>query len=175
MATLVLTVIGDDQSGLVEALSAVVAEHDGNWDTSRMARLAGKFAGIVMVTVPDWAADALIDDLTPLEAEGLLEITVERASADSERDESAHYAMEIFGMDRPGIVHEVSHALAQRDINIDELSTETKPAAMDGGTIFQAHATLRIPASVSLPDLQDALGHISEELDVDIELKAEHS
>ena len=79
MATLVLTVIGDDRSGLVDALSGVIADHGGNWDKSRMARLAGKFAGIVMVAVPDAAADALIADLEPLEAQGLLDITVERA------------------------------------------------------------------------------------------------
>jgi len=49
---LVLTVIGDDRPGLVEALSHVVAEHHGNWSESRMAHLADKFAGIVTVTVP---------------------------------------------------------------------------------------------------------------------------
>ena len=60
MATLVLTVIGDDQSGLVDVLSGVVSDHAGNWEKSHMARLAGKFAGIVMVTVPDQNVDRAI-------------------------------------------------------------------------------------------------------------------
>jgi glycine cleavage system regulatory protein len=68
MATLVLTVIGDDRSGLVSALSGVIADHGGSWERSQMARLAGKFAGIVVVSVPDAGADALIRDLGPLEA-----------------------------------------------------------------------------------------------------------
>ena len=75
MATLVLTVIGDDHAGLVRALSGVIANHGGNWETSRMSHLAGKFAGIVMVTVAEENADALVKDLEPLEAQGLLDIT----------------------------------------------------------------------------------------------------
>ena len=71
MTTLVLTVIGDDRSGLVGALSGVVADHGGNWDRSQMARLGGKFAGIVMVTVPDRSASALLADLEPLSANAL--------------------------------------------------------------------------------------------------------
>ena len=52
VTTLVLTVIGDEQSGLVDALSGVIADHGGSWDESHMTQLAGKFAGIVLVTVP---------------------------------------------------------------------------------------------------------------------------
>ena len=66
MATLVLTVIGDDRSGLVSALSGVIADHGGSWERSQMARLAGKFAGIVLVAVPDDRAEALIAELGPL-------------------------------------------------------------------------------------------------------------
>ena len=82
MAALVLTVVGDDQAGLVDALSGVIAEHGGNWEKSHMTELAGKFAGIVMVTAPSKQTDALIEALRPLEDKGLLDITVARAGAD---------------------------------------------------------------------------------------------
>ena len=45
MATLVLTVIGDDRAGLVNALAEAVTAHGGNWERSQLAELAGKFAG----------------------------------------------------------------------------------------------------------------------------------
>jgi glycine cleavage system regulatory protein len=80
MATLVLTVIGDDRSGLVSALSGVIADHGGSWERSQMARLAGKFAGIVLVAVPDDRAEALIAELGPLGTQGLLDVTVERGA-----------------------------------------------------------------------------------------------
>ena len=32
MASIVLTLIGDDQPGLVDALATVINEHGGNWE-----------------------------------------------------------------------------------------------------------------------------------------------
>ena len=50
MATsLVLTFVGDDRPGLVNAISQAVAAHAGTWLESRSVRLAGKFAGVVLV------------------------------------------------------------------------------------------------------------------------------
>ena len=68
---LVLTVIGEDRPGLVESLAEVISTHDGNWDKSRMARLAGHFAGVVQIHLPDDRADALIAALPGLADRGL--------------------------------------------------------------------------------------------------------
>ena len=43
--SMVMTLIGKDRPGLVESLSRTVEEHGGNWEESRMAHLAGQFAG----------------------------------------------------------------------------------------------------------------------------------
>jgi glycine cleavage system regulatory protein len=76
MAALILTVIGPDRPGLVRALSEAVAARGGSWLESRMARLAGQFAGIVLVDAPE----SLREDLRALEGQGL-RITVQGAGA----------------------------------------------------------------------------------------------
>ena len=48
---IVLTIIGEDKPGVVEWISGLVADHQANWLESRMARLSGKFAGILHVEV----------------------------------------------------------------------------------------------------------------------------
>jgi len=169
MATLVLTAIGDDHAGLVSALSGVIAEHDGNWETSRMAHLAGKFAGIVLITVPDGNAEALIADLEPLEKQGLLDITAE-LSAPGQAATGASLTLELVGLDHPGIVRDVTDALAARSVNIEELVTETVEAPMDGGTLFKARASLVLPESVSSDDLTEVLEELAAQLMVDIEI-----
>jgi glycine cleavage system regulatory protein len=68
---LVLTVIGADRPGLVEALSRTVADHGASWLESRMAHLAGHFAGLLRVSVPEARASELADALRALEARGL--------------------------------------------------------------------------------------------------------
>ncbi len=170
MATLVLTAIGDDHAGLVRALSGVITEHGGNWETSRMAHLAGKFAGIVMVTVADENTEALIADLEPLERQGLLDITAELTAPRARREDETRLTLELVGLDQPGIVRDISDALAARKVNIEELETETEAAPMDGGTLFRARATLVLPQDLSADDLSDVLEELAVQLMVDIEL-----
>ena len=173
MARFVLTVIGDDQSGLVDALSGVVADHGGNWDKSHMAQLAGKFAGIVMVTVTDAKAGALLRDLEPLEAQGLLEITAEEAGPLEPAPPSTLLSLDLVGVDHPGIIHEVAHALATRDVSIEELQTETTVAPMGGGALFKANALLRVPDSLPTNDLIVCLEELASDLMVDINVTEE--
>ena len=71
MIDLVLTLIGADRPGLVEAVAQTVADRGGNWLESRMIHLAGSFAGILRVEVPPGQADALARALEALGATGL--------------------------------------------------------------------------------------------------------
>ena len=174
MATLVLTVIGDDRSGLVSALSGVIADHGGSWERSQMARLAGKFAGIVLVAVPDERAEALIEELGPLGTEGLLDVTVERgADEPSTSDDLTRLTLALVGADRPGIVHDISRVLAARQVSIEELHTATREAPMVGGMLFEATATLLAPPTAPIADLQAVLEELANELMVDLSLSAD--
>ena len=64
--SLVLTVIGDDRPGIVEQIATAISEHNGNWLESSMSHLAGKFAGIVCVSIPDSQLDAVKSALAGL-------------------------------------------------------------------------------------------------------------
>lgn len=138
-----------------------------------MARLAGKFAGIVVVVVPDQRADALIADLGPLEAQGLLEITAERGVEEAPQEDMARLSLSLVGADRPGIVHEISELLAARHVSIEELHTATREAPMVGGMLFEATATLLAPPTLPIADLQALLEDLANELMVDLSLSAD--
>ena len=62
--------------------------------------------------------------------------------------------LEIVGQDRPGIVRQISHALANFEVNVEELHTECGSAAMSGETLFKARARLSIPDSCNVADLR---------------------
>lgn len=173
MTTLVLTMIGNDRSGLVDALSGAIVAHGGNWQRSHMSHLAGKFAGIVVVTVPDNRADDLLADLAPLEEQGLLDVTAEVAEEVAEIAGVTRLALHLVGHDRPGIVHEVSHALARHHVSIEELETATVSAPMSAELLFEADAVLVAPADASLDGLRTSLEDLANELMVDIELNAD--
>ena len=171
MATLVLTVIGDDRAGLVDALADPIARHEGNWDRSHMARLAGKFAGIVVVSVPDERTDELTAELDALTAQGLLDVTVAIASNDGPVDTDGVLQLHLIGQDRPGIIREVASALARRNVSIEELETSASSAPMSGELLFEATATLRVPADNDPSDLRTVLEAIANELMVDLDVR----
>jgi glycine cleavage system regulatory protein len=167
--SLVLTVISPDRPGLVEALSESVASHQGSWLESRMARLDGKFAGILRVSVPENRVDALSQELQALESDGL-QVVIARSEAISTGPDARHLRLELLGSDRPGIIREISAALALRGINVDELRTEVVSAPMSGELLFRASAELWIPPTLDLEVLRKDLEALAHELMVDVDL-----
>ena len=118
---LVLTVIADDKPGLVETLAEVIADHKGSWLESSMSQLAGKFAGILRVSVATNRAENLIDALSSLPAE--LKLIVEQAESKELPVKPTTVGLNLMGNERPGIIREISHALAMLSVNVEQLST----------------------------------------------------
>jgi glycine cleavage system regulatory protein len=164
--SLVLTVIGPDRPGIVEQLSDQVLAVGGNWEESRMSRLAGKFAGLLRVSVDAAHADHLAAGLRGLASDNLT-IVVER-SGDLDVSGSRSLSLEIVGTDRPGIVRDISHVLARHGVNIEELETEVASAAMSGEPIFHAHAHIRLPASTNVDEIRAVLEAMADHLMVDL-------
>jgi glycine cleavage system regulatory protein len=169
MATLILTVIGDDRPGLVSALSAPISAHGASWERSQLSHLAGKFAGIVLVAVAEAQLDALVTDLRALSSQGL-QVLVERADEAAEEQVSQRLLLELLGDDHPGIVAEISASLAAQEVSIEELSTEVRDAPMSGGTLFEASAVLVAPPAMSTDTLRSLLEGLANELMVEISL-----
>lgn len=167
---LVMTFIGRDRPGLVNAIAAKVEAHGGAWLESRLARLAGEFAGLVWVEIDDSGVAGLSADLRQLESAGL-RITIERGSV--ERDEAPHKTLrlELLGLDRPGIVREVTQTLSELGVNIEEFESGLVSAAFTGAPMFKAVARLHAPASVANDDLRRTLETLAAEMMVDISVR----
>ncbi len=135
MKDLVLTLIGPDRPGLVESLAKRVADHGGNWLESRMAHLAGQFAGILRIEVPPDRLDSLHAALAELEAEGL-RVAAESGAQPADGDLRT-MELELLGQDHPGIVRKVSEVLLAHGVNIEELTTDHMSAPMAGGVALQ--------------------------------------
>ena len=169
MTDLVLTLIGPDRPGLVEAVAEVVARHGGNWLESRMAHLAGKFAGILRVEVPPEQAASLSAALAELEGRGLK--VVGEPSGELGRPTAGRTLdLELVGLDRPGIVRDISQLLANGGANVEELSTDRSSAPMSGEMLFLAKARVRLHGDADLATLRAALERLASDLMVEIRL-----
>ena len=168
--SLVLTVIGDDHPGLVESLSTAISSHQGNWHESSMSHLAGKFAGIVAISVPEAEIDALKATLAALPG---LRVTAEAsrpAGPAAGETGTRRLKLALVGHDRIGIVREVSQVLARHAINVEELTTHTASAPMSAEILFHANAELTAARDLDARALTGDLERISNDLMVDITL-----
>ncbi len=172
--SVVITVVGADRPGLVELLANTLVEHDANWLESRMADLAGRFAGIVEASVADARLDQLIGALDKLEAQGL-KVTVDVGESAHDTGEFHTMHLELIGQDRVGIVREIAAALAKNGVSIEQLQTETESASWSGEALFRARAELRVPRHLAMEALQQDLEVIADELMVDINLEDQPS
>lgn len=167
--TLILTVIGPDRPGLVERISQTLVEHQGNWSESRMARLAGQFAGILRVDLPDENTESFERACDKLKAEGL-GLVVVRSVEDTVEVARRTLILEVIGHDRPGIVHDISHVLAKYRVNVEELTTGVESAPMSADLLFFVKAKLGVPNDLSMEALSKLLEPIGGDLMVDITL-----
>jgi glycine cleavage system regulatory protein len=168
MVDMVITLIGLDRPGLVEALAAVVAQHGGNWLEARLAHLAGQFAGLVRIHVPEEQVQPLRTALARLESSGL-RVVAETGTGGSSAP-GRLMEVELLGLDRPGLVREVSHILARRQVNVEDLATEVYSAPMTGDAMFRARARVSVPADVDAQELRLSLEQLARDLMVDISL-----
>ncbi len=166
--SLVVTAIGTDRPGIVRQLSERAQGFGANWAGSRMANLAGQFAGIVHFEVPTENADALSDALRGLESSGL-RIVIAKSLVPPALDGRRIVMLELVGPDRPGIVRELSRSLADRSVSIEELHTEIVSADSAGHT-FKVKALLMVPDTLTNPDLQRALESLASAMTVDIDV-----
>lgn len=165
--TLLLTAIGTDRTGLVDSLAQRIAAAGANWEESRLARLGGQFAGIVLVTVDAERVEQLATSLGELAASGL-HVSSRPVQPPTSVPTGARVRLQITGADRPGIVRDVSKILADLGVNVEELESSIGSAPMSGEAMFEASALLLVPPTLALPTLRSALEVLGNELMVDL-------
>jgi glycine cleavage system regulatory protein len=168
MATaLVLTFVGDDRPGLINAISEKVAEFGATWLESRSVRLAGKFAGVVLVSVPDESLIPLESALAKLAPSGL-RVSIDRGAAAAFERPARTVKLDVVGNERPGIVRAVTQALTGLGVNIEEFASGLKGEPFTGVQMFHASARLSVPERLKLEDLRKALEKLAAEIMVDL-------
>jgi glycine cleavage system regulatory protein len=162
-----MTLVGNDRPGIVEAVSELIVQHQGDWVDSRMANLSGKFAGILHADIPDAQYQAFCDAVDA----GIdgLEITLETIGSVT-APVGQCYILELVGQNQPGIIHQISSTIADNGATIEELSSEISDASMSGEKLFKASIKLCLPPGQDIEDLGEVLEELANELIVDIEL-----
>jgi len=165
----VLTLSGPDRIGIVDEVTGLLFGRGGNVETSRMARLGGEFAVLMLVAMPAEGFAGLDEALGGLTAQGYKVTTTPTGGTYAE----AHigwlaYRIEVHGADHEGIIHEVAHYLSGRGISIESAESESTPAPTSGAPLFAMTAQVVVPPDLSVQGWEAGLEEIGSRMNLDI-------
>ena len=120
---------------------------------------------------PDEKAAGLIEALPGLASAGLQASVVDSDWSMANVDHRDSFRFELVGQDRPGIIREISRALAALGVSVQDLRTVVESAPMSGERLFRAQAELAPPANIPLEEIRGALEQLADELMVDVTLE----
>jgi glycine cleavage system transcriptional repressor len=168
---IVLTLSGPDRIGIVETVTGMLLDHGGNVETSRMARLGGEFAILMLVSMPSEKLDAFEKKIDILTAQGYKVTTTPTGRPQAGPDDSwGSCRIEVIGADHEGIIHQVARYLSERGINIESMDTETTRAPVSGSPLFTMTATVAVPPGLTGRDWVAALEGEGRLLNVEIKV-----
>lgn len=164
---IIISALGSDRPGIVQALSGAVLAREGNILDSRMTVLGGEFAVLMLVSGSEATLSTLEADQNALADELDLNLVLRRTRAPGSRPTALPYRVEVIAMDHPGIVHEIANFFSERGINISDLNTGTYAAPHTGTRMFSLHLNLSIPAEQSVGKLREAFMDFCETRNLD--------
>lgn len=163
----VITLLGSDRLGIVESFSKTVADHEGAWCESRIMQVEGQFAGVFLAEVPSDNSDAFEGSLE-VSSQPEFHLAVVRSVSDEANPPDRHsFEITVLCSDRPGLVHEFAQLCTARKINILELQTNLRPAAMTGLLMFEISATGDSPQPLDQEEFTHAFEALGDDVVVD--------
>ena len=165
-----MTIIGADRPGLVELLSTCVAEHGGSWSESRLEILDGQFAGLVRVRLPGERVESCLRALGALDSQGLR--VVAQPAREVADGQGMIVTLEVSGADRPGIGHALAVGVVEHPADLRPVSAKCGESTQGTAAIFQARATIHVPAASSLAALRHGIERVAAELPLEVRFLA---
>lgn len=161
-----VTAIGADRPGIVAGLTEALRDVGGNLEDVASTILRGSFTMMLVVSAPQEIASEELEEVLARAALPLeVAVTVrEVEAATPERPEATH-VLTAYGSDRPGIVAGLARLLADRGVNITDLSCrlvgEERP-------VYAMIAELQVPEGIDPSSLEEALRETAASLEVDV-------
>jgi glycine cleavage system transcriptional repressor len=167
---IVLTLTGRDKIGIVDSITSVIVKRGGNVESSRMARLGGEFAMLMLIALPDKEFTNLDQDFQQLRGEGYQVTLLQTEDVSKKFAAWLPYEIEVTGADHEGIIRDISHHLAVQGINIESMDTSSTPAPMSGTPLFMMKGVILVPPQLHFHVWSNELEDIGDKQNVTVKI-----
>ncbi len=170
---IVFTLTGADRVGIVDEVTQLLFNLGGNVETSRMARLGGEFAILMLIALPSEQLANLDKNVQRLVGQGYKVTTIQTELTYAETHAGWRpYQIHVQGADHEGLIHEIAHTLSQCGISIEAMETGTVRAANSGIVLFTMTAEVIVPPDLPGQTWSAALEDVAHRLQLDMKLQA---
>lgn len=164
---LVISALGKDRPGIVDQLSRTVFDQDCNISDSRMTVLGGEFAVLLLVEGPWNQLAKLESQVNDLQDSLGLTIVTRRTEEREPDSKTLAYSVDVIALDHPGIVHNLANFFSKRNINIENMDTDTYAAPHTGTPMFSVHIDIGIPGDTHIASFRDEFMDFCDGLNLD--------
>lgn len=167
MSRFLLTAQSSDRPGVVAVVSGVIAEHGWSIQDASMTRLAGRFAMLMAIKVPEDVAIHNVRDFigSRLEPANIM-FTLEKVAETDDEPASggSAWTITVYGSDRPGIVSAITRSMARMSVNIDNLAT--KATSGPAGEVYSMLIDATVPKGIEGEAFAAELNNVATTLGV---------
>ncbi len=168
-----LSAIGPDRPGIVADLADLIYDSDCNLENSSMTILGSEFAVLLLLTGEGPGVEQRLSNACKrIEWEKRLTVFFRPLEGEPVpygiRRQAHPYELHAVGVDKAGIVARLARCLAERGVNITQLSTHTYPEPESGTPIYQMRITMDVPEDTDIQELRGALDTVGVSLNIDI-------
>ncbi len=161
----ITTVFGPDIPGIIKALAQTTRSQGGEWLTSKVIKLDGRFAAIMSVLVDKKQETGL---KSTLEQKYPQISFVYSAPKTANQEMTKIINLVVDCIDRPGLTADLSNILANLDIGVENM--ECQRYVMDGiqDPVFSAQLTLAVPEEAESEIIAGEIEALSEDVRVNV-------
>ena len=163
---IVLSAIGSDRAGVVQDITEVILNCDGNIEESRMTSLGSEFAMLMLVSGNWHTLNRLEKGLQKLGDENLT-FTIRKTGERQVKEDRMPYAVDVVSLDHQGIVFNLASFFAAHDIEIADVATRSYAAAHTGSPMFAVQMAINVPATVHVAQFREEFLEICDRLNLD--------
>lgn len=176
MKRFILTAFGKDRPGIVADVTRVLYNNGCNLEENSMTLLADEFTLILLFSGQgENISDDLSREFRHLEREKGIWAYIRPLEGVQGRStpELTPCTILVEGEDQSGIVFKISQFLADNGINIIDLKSTVNVSPGSGTIIYQMAIHVELPSEMEMPQLENGLSGVADELHVDIQIVPE--
>lgn len=164
---LVISAVGGEPTNVINDVARLILDCGGNIKESRMAALGSEYA-ILLLVAGNWHTIGRLErDLGKFGKSNGLTLHFRRTEPRTMGKELLPFAIDVVGLDQPGIVHSLSEFFASRKVEIGEISTRSYAAAHTGAPMFSVQMFINVPAEIHISGLREEFMEFCDQLNLD--------